>query len=331
MWDYHGQDGISITANESSALPGTSTVEPPSFGIGGTLGLMWSEIVDAAHTSERLGFDSFYATDHLMGVAGFGRETGTLDAVALALALGPLTERIRLGCMVSPITMRHPVMLARALQTLDVITGGRAEIGIGAGWNQQEHDAFGFTFPPPRERLDMLAEAAAVIVKLWNADEPVTHRGMFPLKGAQLLPRAVQLPAPLLIGGASSKSVDIAAQWATHWNCNGPHAVVAGRIMELRRREKIYGRDGKVQAGIWLPVYITANAYESNELRERLRVSSTPGLAPPAERSFIGQPEELAEYVSQLRHIGVQRIIFSTPRPWSPGTLGIIAEALGIG
>ena len=84
------------------------------YSLAGTLTLTWPEVLDAARTAERLGFDAFYATDHLMGVAGFQPELGELDALSLAVALGPVTERIRLGCMVSPVIMRHPVMLARA-------------------------------------------------------------------------------------------------------------------------------------------------------------------------------------------------------------------------
>lgn len=162
---------------------------PMRYSLAGTLTLTWPEVADAARTAERLGFDAFYATDHLMGVAGFAPELGALDALSLALALGPVTERIRLGCMVSPVTMRHPVMLARALQTLDVITGGRAEIGLGAAWNAAEHEAFGFAFPAASERLAMLEEATRTIVALWDAEEPVSLDGRYPLRGASLLPR----------------------------------------------------------------------------------------------------------------------------------------------
>jgi alkanesulfonate monooxygenase SsuD/methylene tetrahydromethanopterin reductase-like flavin-dependent oxidoreductase (luciferase family) len=266
------------------------------YSLAGTLTLTWAEVADVARTAERLGFDAFYATDHLMGVAGFAPELGVLDALSLAVALGPLTERIRLGCIVSPVTIRHPVMLARALQTLDVITGGRAEIGIGAAWSAEEHETFGFGFPPPGERLAMLEDATRTIAALWNAEEPVSLDGRYPLHGAVLRPRPVQRPAPILIGGGSLKAVDIAARWATQWNGTGDHAVIAERIARLREREARYGREGQVETSVMLP-------------------------APPA-----GLPALL----DRLTEIGVQRIVLSTPRPWHPGKLEALASAVGL-
>jgi alkanesulfonate monooxygenase SsuD/methylene tetrahydromethanopterin reductase-like flavin-dependent oxidoreductase (luciferase family) len=222
-----------------------------------------------------------------MGVAGFAPELGVLDALSLAVALGPLTDRIRLGCMVSPVTMRQPVMLARALQTLDVITGGRAEIGIGAAWNAQEHEVFGFGFPPPGERLAMLEEATRTIAALWNAQEPVSLDGRYPLRGAALLPRPVQRPAPILIGGGSRQAVEIAARWATQWNGTGDHAVIAERIARLREREAAYGRQGQVEVSVMLSLQATADS----------------------------------AVLARLAEIGVQRIVLSTPRPWHPDKL----------
>jgi alkanesulfonate monooxygenase SsuD/methylene tetrahydromethanopterin reductase-like flavin-dependent oxidoreductase (luciferase family) len=263
------------------------------YSLAGTLTLTWPEVVDVARTAERLGFDAFYATDHLVGVAGFAPELGVLDALSLAVALGPVTERIRLGCIVSPVTMRHPVMLARALQTLDVITGGRAEIGVGAAWNAEEHESFGFSFPPPGERLAMLEEATQTIATLWNASEPVSVDGRYPLRGAQLLPRPIQRPAPILVGGGSLKAVEIAARWATRWNGTGDHAVIAKRIVQLRELSAAYGREGQVETSVMLPTASTA---------------SLDGLA----------------------EIGVQRIVLSTPRPWQPGKLEALAAAVGL-
>ena len=286
--------------------------QPLRYSLAGTLTLTWPEVVDVARTAERLGFDTFYATDHLMGVAGFQPELGVLDALSLAVALGPLTERIRLGCMVSPVTMRHPVMLARALQTLDVITGGRAEIGIGAGWNAEEHEVFGFRFPAPGERLAMLAAAAETIAALWNAEGPVSVGGRYPLNGAQLRPRPVQRPAPILIGGASKQSVAIAARLATGWNGTGARAVIAERITELREREAAAGRAGQVETSVMVSVRLTAGA----------------GAADGG--GFAGPPEAVAEYLAGFAGVGVQRIVLSTPRPWHPAKLEALAAAAGL-
>jgi alkanesulfonate monooxygenase SsuD/methylene tetrahydromethanopterin reductase-like flavin-dependent oxidoreductase (luciferase family) len=287
------------------------------YSLAGTLTLTWPEVLDVARTAERLGFDAFYATDHLMGVAGFQPDLGVLDALSLAVALGPVTERIRLGCMVSPVTMRHPVMLARALQTLDVITGGRAEIGIGAGWNAEEHKVFGFGFPAPGERLAMLAAAAETIAALWNAAGPVSVGGRYPLYGAQLRPGPVRRPAPIVIGGASKKSVDIAARFATQWNGTGDRAVMAERIARLREREGVYGRQEQVETSVMVSVRLTEGAFAADR-----------GAADRG--TFAGPPEAVAEYLSGFAGIGVQRIVLSTPRPWHPAKLEALASAVGL-
>jgi alkanesulfonate monooxygenase SsuD/methylene tetrahydromethanopterin reductase-like flavin-dependent oxidoreductase (luciferase family) len=282
------------------------------YSLAGTLTLTWPEVLDVARTAERLGFDAFYATDHLMGVAGFQPELGVLDALSLAVALGPVTERIRLGCIVSPVIMRHPVMLARALQALDVITGGRAEIGIGAGWNAEEHEVFGLRFPAPGERLAMLAAAAETIAALWNADGPVSLGGRYPLHGGQLRPAPVRRPAPILIGGASKKSVDIAARFGTQWNGTGDRAVMAERISQLREREAVYGRREQVETSVMVSVRLTEE-----------------GVA--ADRgAFAGPPGAVAEYLAGFAGIGVQRIVLSTPRPWYPAKLEALASAAGL-
>ncbi len=162
------------------------------YSLSGSTGLTWSEIRDAAQLGEQLGFDSFFAADHLMAVAGFDEDAGLLDAVSLLLALAPVTTTLRLGAMVSPITIRHPVVLARAMQTLDLISEGRAEVGVGAGWSQSEHEIFGLPFPPASRRLELLEDACRTLVSLWEDPDPVHKEGDFPLRGARLRPRPVQ-------------------------------------------------------------------------------------------------------------------------------------------
>lgn len=147
------------------------------YSLSGSTGLTWSEIRDAAQLGEQLGFDSFFAADHLMAVAGFDEDAGLLDAVSLLLALAPVTTTLRLGAMVSPITVRHPVVLARAMQTLDLISEGRAEVGVGAGWSQSEHDIFGLPFPPASRRLELLEDACRTLVSLWEGPDPVHKQG----------------------------------------------------------------------------------------------------------------------------------------------------------
>ena len=143
-------------------------------------------------------------------VAGFDEDAGLLDAVSLLLALAPVTTTLRLGAMVSPITIRHPVVLARAMQTLDLISGGRAEVGVGGGWSWSEHEIFGLPFPGASRRLDLLEDACRTLVSLWESADPVHKEGDFPLHGARLSPSPIQPLTPPLVAGASDHAVRIA-------------------------------------------------------------------------------------------------------------------------
>ena len=217
------------------------------YSLSGSTGLTWSEIRDAAQLGEQLGFDSFFAADHLMAVAGFDEDAGLLDAVSLLLALAPVTTTLRLGAMVSPITVRHPVVLARAMQTLDLISEGRAEVGVGAGWSQSEHDIFGLPFPPASRRLELLEDACRTLVSLWEGPDPVHKEGDFPLRGARLRPRPVQRFTPLLVAGASDHAVRIAARWGRAWNATGSPAFLGERVELLRAEEVRASRSGTVE------------------------------------------------------------------------------------
>jgi alkanesulfonate monooxygenase SsuD/methylene tetrahydromethanopterin reductase-like flavin-dependent oxidoreductase (luciferase family) len=158
----------------------------------------------------------------------------------------------------------------------------------------------------------MLAAAAETIATLWNAEGPVDLGGCYPLNRAQLRPRPVRRPAPILIGGGSKKSVDIAARFATQWNGTGARAVIAERITQLREREAVYGRQDQVETSVMVSVRLTDTA------------GSADGGA------FAGPREAVAGYLAGFAEIGVQRIVLSTPRPWHPAKLEALASAAGL-
>jgi F420-dependent oxidoreductase-like protein len=189
--------------------------------IEGQEGVTWDQWVGLARRCEEGGYDGLFRSDHYLA---FNRqdERGALDAWATISALGPITERIRLGSMVSPVTFRHPAMLAKTVVTADHASGGRVELGMGAGWFEREHDAFGFTFPPTHERMDMLTEQVEIVHRLWGGDgDEVTFEGAhYRLEGCPALPEPFQRPHPPLIigGGAGPRSAALAARWADEYN-----------------------------------------------------------------------------------------------------------------
>ena len=189
--------------------------------IEGQEGVTWQQWVALARACEELGYEGLFRSDHYLS---FYRptEVGALDAWGTITALGAVTERIRLGSMVSPVTFRHPAMLAKAVVTADEVSGGRVELGLGAGWFEREHTAFGFPFPPLGERMDILAEQVEIVHRLWGADgDEVSFEGAhYRLEACPALPRAIQSPHPWLIvgGGAGPRSAAIAARWADEYD-----------------------------------------------------------------------------------------------------------------
>lgn len=145
--------------------------------IEGQEGVTWDAWLRLARACEEHGFEGLFRSDHYLS---FWRpeERGALDAWGTVTALAAVTQRIRLGTMVSPVTFRDPSVLAKMAATADHVSGGRVELAMGAGWFEREHRAYGLPFPPARERVDMLAEQVEIVHRLLRGDEPqVTFRG----------------------------------------------------------------------------------------------------------------------------------------------------------
>jgi alkanesulfonate monooxygenase SsuD/methylene tetrahydromethanopterin reductase-like flavin-dependent oxidoreductase (luciferase family) len=309
--------------------------------VAGSSGLSWPELREAASLSEQLGFDAFYTADHLMAVAGFSEEQGMLDGVSVLLALAPLTRTIRLGALVSPVTVRHPVVLTRAVQTLDIISGGRAELGLGAGWSASEHAAFGLPFPPASRRLELLEDACRTITALWSGQEPAAVEGAYPVRRARLRPPPVQPAVPLLVGGASDRAVAIAARWAVRWNATGSPGFLAERVQRLRQEERLADDVGSAASRGGVEVTATVRLFVSDDAGERDRLERAVRKTLASRRAqasrtipgedamravYLGPPAGLPEYMASLGQAGVERVVLPLPRPWSAKALEDLAR-----
>jgi F420-dependent oxidoreductase-like protein len=167
--------------------------------------------------ADELGFHGVWDYDHFYGMRDVA--SPTFDGWSMLAAMANVTSRIRIGCMVTGVTYRHPAILAKMAASVDHISSGRLEFGIGAGSHEGEHKGYGIPFPPPAIRIDMLDEACDVIRRLWTEDS-VTHQGRFwTLTEALANPKPVQQRIPIVIGGTGErKTLRVVARHADEWN-----------------------------------------------------------------------------------------------------------------
>lgn len=186
-------------------------------------GATYDQLLALARLTEELGFDAFFRSDHYFRIGEGSPGVGSTDAWITLAALGRETERIRLGTLVTPVTFRLPGVLAIQVAQADAMSGGRIELGMGAGWYDREHAAFGIPFPPTNDRFEMLEEQLAIIDGMWTtpAGEPFTFEGKhYQLDESPALPKPMQRPRPpIILGGWGTKRTPrLAARFADEFN-----------------------------------------------------------------------------------------------------------------
>jgi F420-dependent oxidoreductase-like protein len=203
----------------------------------------WDDWLALARACEEHGVEGLFRSDHYQSVEGRG-ERGSLDAWATIAALAAVTSNVRLGTLVSPATFRHPSELAKVVATADHVSGGRVELGMGTGWLEAEHAAYGFPFPPLGERMALLEEQLQLIAGEW-ADGPFSFRGRhYTVRDLDALPKPVQRPRPTLILGGSGgpRSLAMAARFADEYNTTSKSAAECAAVRraldEACRREE---------------------------------------------------------------------------------------------
>jgi F420-dependent oxidoreductase-like protein len=288
--------------------------------IEGQEGVSWEQWVAIALACEEHGFQGLFRSDHYVSFS-HPAQLGSLDAWATLSALAPQTFRIRLGTLVSPVTFRHPSELAKAVVTADHASGGRVELGMGAGWFEGEHTAYGFPFPPVAERFDMLEEQVEIVHRLWDRDEEeVTFHGKhYQLQGCHALPRPVQDPHPrLIIGGhAGKRSMRMAAKWADEYNTFGQTPEECRRIKEsLARACEDADRDpDELPLSLMTSTMVGADQRELEEkagrLLKRRGETGDPAawLAAQGPERLRGTPERILELLARYAEVGVKRIM----------------------
>jgi len=197
-----------------------------------------------AQTAEECGYESVWLVDHFHTVPQPSQEV-TFECWTSTAALARDTKRVRIGQMVTCNGYRHPALLAKMASTLDVLSHGRLDFGIGAGWYEHEYRAYGYDYPDAPERLRYLREAVQVIRAMWTQEEAVFEGKYYQVRGALNQPKGVQQPhIPLLIGGSGEKvTLKLVAQYADACNVAGDPATVAHKFALLKEHCETVGRD----------------------------------------------------------------------------------------
>jgi F420-dependent oxidoreductase-like protein len=206
---------------------------------------MFETIAGIATTAEAHGFDSVWVMDHLYQIGMVGpKEDPMLEAYTLLGAIAARTERVSLGTMVTGVTYRNPALLAKMVTTLDVISKGRAILGIGAAWNDEEHAGYGYDFPPAKERLDRLEEALQIARAMFTETAPSFTGQHYRINQVLNNPQPIRGHIPILIGGSGEKrTLRLVAQYGDACNLFGDPDTVRHKLEVLERHCADVGRD----------------------------------------------------------------------------------------
>ena len=304
--------------------------------IEGQEGVTWEDWVRLARLTEEHGLEGLFRSDHYTAI--IRPQAGALDAWATLAGLAAITERIRLGTLVSPATFRHPSVLARMAVTVDHISGGRVDVGMGAGWYEREHVEHGFPFLDAKQRFELFAEQVEIVVRSWTEDA-FDHAGKtFELREQSALPRPVQRPHPPLVLGGTVKPrfAALAARFADEVNTLGAaNEELRARRERLDRACRDAGRDpATLGFSVMTACFVGSNRAEALD-RVAAFLSVRGGEIDAAqtleERRGIwlaGTVEEVADRLAELEALGVTRVFLQHLNHSDDEMIALVGERL---
>ena len=287
---------------------------------------LFDRVVENAKAAERAGFDLVTVMDHLYQIRGIGPETEPMmEAYTTLSALATQTSRVKLGTLVTGVTYRNPALLAKMVTTLDVISKGRAILGIGAAWNEDEHRGYGFEFPPIARRMDRLDEALTIARLMFTEERPSFEGKYYRIDRAVNVPRPIQPGGPKILvgGGGERRTLRLLAQHGDigHW--------FGGNLEDLKRKKQVFeqhceavNRDpSEVLLTVGLTLVLAENEKDARALME--------GLSP--ERRAMAQKAtvaEAAEVIGKYLDAGFGGFTFNNNVLQTPESMGLAGEVI---
>ena len=273
----------------------------------------WSTAVDIAVKAEELGYDSIWVYDHFHNVPRPAHEA-VFECWTTIAAISQRTSRVRLGQMVGCNSYRHPSVLAKITSTVDVISGGRLDWGIGAGWYENEYRGYGFDFPKPKDRIGMLRESVEIVRSMWTESETTYNGRYYKLSRANCDPKPLQQPhPPIWIGGGGEQlTLRVVARYADYSNFGGRPDEWARKREILKGHCAAVGRDEETIGKTWSPeVFIRSTEAEVVAAGSR-NLWGEP-FESWREANLVGTPEQVAEKIQRYVDLGCTGFI-----PWCP-------------
>lgn len=294
----------------------------PNFSYSDSVADLFPTVIAQAREAESAGFDTAFVMDHFYQLPGIGKpDEPMLEAYTALGALATATETIQLSALVTGNTYRNPPMLAKTVSTLDVVSGGRAVLGIGAGWFELEHRQFGYEFGTFTDRFERLDEALQIIAPMLQGERPTFDGKWYHVEDAINEPR-IRNDLPILLGGSGEKKTfRLAAQFAHHLNiiCNA--AEIPRKLQALDARCEEVGRDRSTLETSYLAfVIIDESGDRARQLQQEflltqgvdLSTASDEERAAATQRQFCGSPDEVAEQIqTRVLDKGIDGIVLN--------------------
>jgi F420-dependent oxidoreductase-like protein len=304
-------------------------VQLPNFS-GFDPGDLFDHVAGLATAAEESGFDSVWVMDHFFQLPPLGGpDQPMLEAYTLLGALAARTQRVTLGTLVTGVTYRNPAILAKIVTTLDIVSRGRAMLGIGGAWYDVEHRGFGIDFPSDRVRLEKLEEAVQICRAMFTSDDVSFAGSHYQLEHARNVPPPIQAGGPKIMigGGGEKRTLRLVALYADKCNVTGDVNTLTRKIEVLHRHCEEVGRDPSELAITWMsPLILTTSEQNTEEMRGILEAS---GSSDEVAGFTVGQPQQIPDLVAGHIAAGADEVIFSFAFADATG-IGAVAEAFGL-